>query len=192
LQQDRCYACDLTYTYRNAWYLNRDINNPRTILHVLCIRCCDNIILRPKRFHDAEQRRKFWSQLHLGHIPHNKGKRVEFNRECYACGSSKTRVDKTGRRHWAINRGIEDSVLCSKCDYHYIRGFGRHVPQLKYKGKSITLKHNPRTGFCSKCGNVGITDIHHQQYDDNDVLAHTIELCHSCHSKITRTKVLVP
>src|SRR5262245_30696961 len=57
-----------------------------------------------------------------------------------------------------------------------------------YKGKRIFLQYSPRTGVCSECGAVkGInckrTSIHHEVYDDNDPIAHTVELCNGCHNK---------
>lgn len=54
---------------------------------------------------------------------------------------------------------------------------------LRFKNKRITLEQNPRTGVCSICRKQGKTDMHHLQYDENDPLAHTIELCVPCHNK---------
>lgn len=61
----------------------------------------------------------------------------------------------------------------------------RHI---KFKGKTVFLDNNPRIGFCSKCGKgvgepgVRRTNMHHDEYDDKDVLANTRELCDSCHT----------
>jgi hypothetical protein len=45
------------------------------------------------------------------------------------------------------------------------------------------MKKNPRKGMCQPCGKTGYTHLHHEQYDDNDILKHTIELCPGCHAK---------
>jgi len=58
---------------------------------------------------------------------------------------------------------------------------------LNYKGKQITLKENPRIGVCSNChrsvenGAIMRTQLHHLEYDNNNPLNHTIELCVRCH-----------
>jgi len=52
-----------------------------------------------------------------------------------------------------------------------------------YKGKRIPLENIARTGVCSACDSTDKqTVLHHTQYDDNDMLKHTIELCVSCHT----------
>lgn len=55
--------------------------------------------------------------------------------------------------------------------------------KILFKNKRIILNYNPRKGICQKCGKNGRTNLHHIQYDDNDPLAHTIELCVGCHRK---------
>lgn len=57
--------------------------------------------------------------------------------------------------------------------------------RINFKGKIIRLGFVPRIGICSKCGKKGKTDLHHEEYDSNNILANTIELCDSCHSKET-------
>lgn len=76
--------------------------------------------------------------------------------------------------------------------YQYIHN------RIFFKGKEVVVDHNPRTGTCSKCGavidgeEVKQTHIHHTEYNDNDVLAHTIELCARCHGIETRKRALMP
>jgi len=55
--------------------------------------------------------------------------------------------------------------------------------RIRYKGKQIFVGINPRSGTCSECNYKGITQMHHLKYDDENPLAHTIELCNSCHHK---------
>jgi len=56
--------------------------------------------------------------------------------------------------------------------------------RIKFKGKHILLKENPRTGVCSLCNHHGRTNTHHfAEYHDDDPLKDTIELCVSCHHK---------
>jgi len=56
-----------------------------------------------------------------------------------------------------------------------------------FKGKRIGFDENPRSNVCSKCGKKYPEDlkqqthIHHIKYDSKNPLAHTIELCGSCH-----------
>lgn len=131
------------------------------------------------------------------------------DRICYGCGSDNTYVDKYNKKHWKLNRPT-NLVLCSRCYHRYfinpIRNpIIRPLYKSRYKGhwlhykdKIITLKSNPRKGICDKCGLkigdfyidkngkeriVKRTHIHHLEYDDTNVLANTIELCHSCHTK---------
>lgn len=54
---------------------------------------------------------------------------------------------------------------------------------MTFRGKTVSLDNNPRKGICSKCGHVGKTDMHHDQYDINNPLAYTRELCRRCHTE---------
>ena len=59
-----------------------------------------------------------------------------------------------------------------------------HVRMITFRGKQVLLDENPRKGTCTKCGNTTmITHMHHKQYDNSNVLNHTVELCASCHAK---------
>ena len=61
--------------------------------------------------------------------------------------------------------------------------------RIRFKGKQIRLDHIPRTGICTNCkrniesGEIQLTNLHHEKYDKSAPLAHTIELCDSCHMK---------
>lgn len=67
----------------------------------------------------------------------------------------------------------------------------RNTHKIIYKGKDIRLPYNPREGFCMNCGDsvlandINRTHLHHLKYDDERPLAHTIELCISCHNEVT-------
>ena len=63
-----------------------------------------------------------------------------------------------------------------------------HEKRISFKGKRITLDAPPRTGKCNQCGFEGQTVIHHEKYDPSDPMAHTVEMCISCHSKIHRRR----
>lgn len=115
---------------------------------------------------------------------------------CDNCGSDKTYMKSDGREVWAIH---DDRVYCNKCDCQVRKntpGFQASVirasqNKIRFYNERVKTPDNPRTGICSKCGAVkGIdckrTSIHHEQYDRNDPLSNTIELCNSCHAKITR------
>lgn len=62
--------------------------------------------------------------------------------------------------------------------------------KIRFKGKRVRLDHNPRNGTCSNCnrtvesGEIKRTAMHHEKYDELDPLAHTVEVCISCHTKI--------
>ena len=136
------------------------------------------------------------------------------DRICYVCGSNKTYVDKTGRHHWAnvdgewfcklhYQRYFDNprrNPITSK-KWNPIR-HARYGPRRNtFKGERIYHDENPRKGICEKCGRsigdeyincdgqiaiIKRTHIHHIQYDENDPLANTIELCVSCHMKEPR------
>src|SRR5687768_6616844 len=78
--------------------------------------------------------------------------------------------------------------------------------RLQFKTKSILLKENPRKGICSECGKkigdfyvdrrlkirpIKITHIHHIQYNENDPLKDTKELCAACHIKESKKEVVI-
>lgn len=122
-------------------------------------------------------------------------------RQCLECKSKTTYIDKKGVEHWTFVKDEKDGTIKTYCENCYSRNI-RNKSEYKrrwskqrimYKGKQIHLGYNPRTGICSKCGKKGYTQIHHEQYDDTDPLAHTQELCQSCHVKRTwELKQLTP
>jgi hypothetical protein len=62
--------------------------------------------------------------------------------------------------------------------------------RLLFRGRRISLDHNPRTGVCAGPGpHNGGTNIHHDVYDPTDPLAHTRELCVACHTRVTFDRI---
>ncbi len=65
-----------------------------------------------------------------------------------------------------------------------------HPRTIWFLGKNILLKENPRTNVCSECGRSypeelkRQTSMHHDLYDPKNPIAHTTELCGSCHIKL--------
>lgn len=62
--------------------------------------------------------------------------------------------------------------------------------QIRYKGIAKQFSKIIRTGTCSICGKRYPSELntrtilHHEIYDDGDILAHTIEVCRGCHNTI--------
>ncbi len=62
--------------------------------------------------------------------------------------------------------------------------------KIRFLGKLILLKENPRTNVCTKCGSGYPDDLkrqtvmHHEKYDQGNPTKHTRELCQSCHIKL--------
>lgn len=109
-------------------------------------------------------------------------------RECYSCGDN-----KTYRNRWY--NAWYDEWICARCYTRYIMN-PKHVP--KYRARRITfrdperiyLSYEPRIGVCNLCRAVKgsdckLTAMHHESYDSNNPSLNTIEICHSCHAKIT-------
>ncbi|HKG88802.1 MAG TPA: hypothetical protein VKA95_10780 [Nitrososphaeraceae archaeon] len=78
--------------------------------------------------------------------------------------------------------------------------------RLRFKDKRVSVKNDFRTYQCQICGNkkgdeyinskgkISKTkkiDMHHIQYHEEDPLKDTIEVCRSCHSKITHKKLQI-
>jgi hypothetical protein len=110
------------------------------------------------------------------------------NAKCAACDSTETYMSGKGRPLWCIHDGYR---MCRKCYRKYVYNpvynpiYNKiyHVKSIMFKDKRINVGVNPRTGKCSWCDFVGITQIHHKEYHDDDPLKDTIELCPSCHMK---------
>lgn len=198
-----CYACASVTTFRNFWYLNRDIEHPDIALHYLCLQCYDRIIRRPKKFRTKEERIAWFKAQNKGQVPPNKGQRLYPNRKCDNCGSTKTFVDKRGIEHWRHIRdefGKSIRLLCCNC---YSRLYSNKKEcrriwseqRIVFKGKERHLDRNPRIGVCNLCravrGEINCqtdrlcikTHMHHEAYHEDDILRETIECCQSCHTK---------
>ena len=109
--------------------------------------------------------------------------RIKQVRVCSICKSDKTYMIKGMYPNWYH---IDGELLCKHCyDANvYVADRSWSTKRIRFKDKVFILNDTPRTGTCSKCGKTDCkTDLHHEEYDDNDILAHTIELCISCHSK---------
>ena len=127
---------------------------------------------------------------------------VELLRKCRICGLeaySETELEKFHKHKQALF-GYEN--LCKLCwnamrskggkhEFSMKRGNERNNPkQIKFLGKSILLRENPRINVCSECGRCypeelkRQTSIHHEFYDKSHVLKNTWELCVSCHAKL--------
>ena len=92
--------------------------------------------------------------------------------------------------------------ICKKCFNSQLRDPLKYRPardkyskkrnprRIGFLGKRIQLKDNPRTNICTKCGRgypgelKTQTVIHHEKYETKNILAHTIELCMSCHNRL--------
>jgi hypothetical protein len=115
----------------------------------------------------------------------------DISRTCYACGSNKTATKITGLPKWNFNldkNGNLLNILCKSCYDSIIsrptlKAIRRYKETISFKGKIIYHKQNPRKGVCTECGKTGYTHLHHDQYDESDILALTRELCPSCHAR---------
>jgi hypothetical protein len=122
-------------------------------------------------------------------------------RKCRVCGLEANNENELNLFIIYKKRKYGRDNICRKCHYekytkrsnikwhpiwHSINGPKR----IKFKGKVIYLKINPRINICSICGKSypkelkQQTSLHHIKYDFNNILSHTIELCNSCHHKL--------
>ena len=114
---------------------------------------------------------------------------------CSICSSSKTYISKYGYEQW---RKINDRYVCTRCYFREMINPRSH----KFKKKRLFLTSAPRKHVCKRCGNrigdfyinsLGRTSmtrrtvIHHERYNEQDVLAGSQELCASCHTKAVWT-----
>ena len=119
---------------------------------------------------------------------------------CYACGNNRYKIALR-------NRDRDDNVICALCyltifyipsnrksfnkrqlEYYHKKEKRNH--RLSYRGKPINVNYAIKVGVCNLCRAVWPfdtvqTQMHHDKYDDNNPLAHVLEVCNSCHSKIT-------
>lgn len=90
-------------------------------------------------------------------------------------------------KKWKINHPEQVKLLQLK--HSKINNPKSNRKKILFKGGQVWIGYNPRSGICSKCkrsvhkGEIKKTNLHHTQYDENNPLAHTIELCVSCHIK---------
>lgn len=108
----------------------------------------------------------------------------EYNRKSYLKHRDKRLADMKEYQKNNRERINATSLRWNKANPEYIKA------RTSLKGKIIFNLVNPRSNICSKCGKkypdelTRQTCMHHEQYDESDPLAHTIELCHSCHGKL--------
>lgn len=63
-----------------------------------------------------------------------------------------------------------------------------NTSRIVFLGKQIQLIENPRKGICSDCGKtvasgeIKYTNMHHEQYNQDNPLKDTKELCVKCHN----------
>jgi hypothetical protein len=129
-----------------------------------------------------------------------RAKRIKHKRFCYACGSDKTYVRKSGLFDWFVNidaNGKEIGVICSNCRQRMFQRTARKAmerirkaKELYFKTKAVRITYTPRIGVCNWCRAVipfdtKSTHMHHEAYHDDDPVKDAIELCVSCHRKET-------
>lgn len=79
-----------------------------------------------------------------------------------------------------------------------------HPRRIQFKDRRLMLKENPRIGFCNLCkkfigdeyvnfrgeiAKIKITHMHHMNYNEDNPLQDTIELCASCHAKVSLNEI---
>lgn len=138
------------------------------------------------------------------------------DRICAKCGKNTRLVlRKNGKRYYDW-RNVNGECWCFKCwnnnihapksrkkwnSIHYeIYGKRRFM----FKNKSIYHTETPRTGQCTVCRKrigdeylnkrhkirkIKSTQMHHIEYHDDNPIKDTVELCVSCHGKITMKKM---
>lgn len=121
-------------------------------------------------------------------------------RKCLFC--DKTERNETGwKEHW---RKYKDGYVCNTHYQKYVNN-PRRPKEYYYNSRKqiqqriiefckldIILTFNPRKGYCKLCsnnihdGSCKLTSLHHWFYLRIMPWACTIEICNSCHMKITR------
>jgi hypothetical protein len=161
-----CYSCGIKEAV--DWYYNHGTN----------LSLCDTCWARIRTTRGIDARRTAAKKI------------------CYACGSTKTKIRyKKNRRpnaEWIYNLDDENNVLCKRCYYEIIEYRARRelcrCMTISFKGRQIYLHHNPKKGICQVCnrsvsaGEIKRTNMHHEEYDEKDPLAYTVELCVNCHN----------
>ncbi len=122
-------------------------------------------------------------------VKKNPEKKKEIDRRCYQ-KYSKERILKA--KLWAEKNVEKTKQYKTKWEKNNPE---HSLSKIRFKGKRIQLDHNPRTGTCSNCGKtvesgeIKRTAMHHKKYDEANPLAHTVELCISCHTKFHANKI---
>lgn len=87
----------------------------------------------------------------------------------------------------------KNMIMCLRC---FNRIFKKDIlmrknrRKFRFKDKIIVTKTEVhRIGVCNLCRAVvkfdcKRTSLHHEKYDDNNMLNHTLEVCDSCHNKL--------
>jgi len=159
-----CVVCKSSETYiksngKEKWgFINKDKSK------LICKKCNDK-----KYSKDNLEKKKIWSK---DYYKKNTEKIKKMTKAWAESNLEKTRKYK---REWGRNHPTSVKKIQGR--------------RITFKGKRFMLKENPRTGICSNCnksvnnGEIKKTHMHHEKYDENNPLAHTIELCAGCHSK---------
>jgi len=106
-------------------------------------------------------------------------------------------MNPQGWSRWRHKPNTND-WLCSKCydrlihipEFHKKWGNYFNKRMVKFGDKRVYVKgeSEPRTGICSICkrsihkGEIDRTALHHFNYDSDNPLDNTIELCFNCHA----------
>ncbi len=118
-------------------------------------------------------------------------KNIEDRRECQR---RYKRSHRQQLRVESLEYYYKNRDVCIQRNIEYERKYPeikkeRMSRRLVFKNTRIMLDVSPRTGICTNCnrtvlsGEIQRTHIHHLQYDESNPLAHTQELCPSCHFK---------
>lgn len=114
-------------------------------------------------------------------------KKIATQKTCLACGTTQSYRTPNDRRSMWYHTDDGRVFLCRKCYNNHISNPFVHAvhnsERICYKTKQIQLDYNPRKGICSECGRsvakgeIKKTNMHHEQYDDDNPAAFTVELC---------------
>ena len=110
----------------------------------------------------------------------------------YFCKAEKSRYGYQNHCKKCHNRRCRDPLKYRASRDRALKKWNKinHPKQIGFLGKNILLKENPRTNVCTKCGHKYPEDLkqqtcmHHEKYDPENPLAHTVELCKSCHNRL--------
>lgn len=121
----------------------------------------------------------------------NKGTPYKICKMCY----DEIFANKSKKKLWdrEYRERHPDRIKRFRTEWNEKRKRSRHTRTLTYKGRTLEFSYDIKCGVCNWCRRVSEIDIkrtalHHYQdiYCDNEPLKNTIELCHSCHSKLLK------